>query len=745
MNLLIVESPNKCAKIGAILEGIYGKGSWLVAASVGHIRDLPLRELGITRGERYIPHYEVNEDKKKVVASLGQKVKQVGKPNVYLATDPDREGEAIAFHLCEVLALDRRTTPRVYFHELTAGAIKTAIAGAVKLNIQLVSAQEARRVIDRLAGYEISPVATRKLGKNLSAGRVQSVALRLSVERERAITHFGSGPGAYKFVLKGQFLTPRSEPLEGVYHQSFETIAQARTCLEGLPGQPWQVFSLEEKPLSRNPPPPYTTASLQQDAMRKLSSATERWSAKSVMDAAQKLFEDGHITYVRTDSPNLSGEATSEIGKAITTRFGAVLFTPRRFKAKEAAQEAHEAIRPTHPETAQAGTTSSQRALYALIYARALASQMAPAQFMQTTLIIQGRSNQNRFVAKASVRTVAGYQLLYTEESEESEEATPSLLSAVSLGEPMKLATATATQNYEKPPRRYDEAGLVAELEKRGIGRPSTYAAILGRILLNEYVTVQNHTGIVRMAKRLLLDCARNTITAGEEKTTLGGEKQKLTPSPTGHELTLFLETYFGTLVDYQFTANMENQLDSVAEGKDTFQRVVAHFDTQHTRLLRAAELATPDLPSPHAPKLLGNYEGKPVEAFYSAKSKKTYLRLGEQIYLPLKDKKPEDCTLDDLTQVLAAKQVSAASVLHQVKDHRTTYTIREGQYGPYVSNGKESAPLKMARDKLTNLTASELADLIQAHQEYKKTAAKSGGKPKSKTGTAKSGGKSKK
>ena len=411
MRLLIVESPNKIKKIKALLGS-----DWDVAASVGHIRDLPEMGKGlcIDKENKHKLLYEITADKKSVVAGLKKKVAECGRENVCLATDPDREGEAIAYHLCQALALDYRSTHRVTFQEITGPAILAAIAAPRLVDMPLVAAQESRRAIDRLVSYEISPVLWRKVENGLSAGRVQSVAVRLVVDRERTILSFAD---KYTFGIVGTFQTPAGESLQARRSSSFTDAAATEAYLLSTQGQSYAVQDVAKKPVERQPTPAYSTSGLQQDGVKKL-----KLTVKRVSELAQKLFEEGHITYIRTDSVNLSETAIEEAQAQITAQFGASYFQRRTFSNKAGAQEAHKAIRPTHWENRIAGNTDDEQALYVLIWNKAVASQMAPARFDETTISLSSGLADDVFTTSTRVQTFDGYLAVYQEAEEQSDE-----------------------------------------------------------------------------------------------------------------------------------------------------------------------------------------------------------------------------------------------------------------------------------------------------------------------------------
>lgn len=612
MNLLIVESPNKIKKIKALLPD-----GWHVEASVGHIRDLPPKDLGIDRSQNYRMHYTVYPDKEDTVANLKAKVRQVGAQNVYLATDPDREGEAISYHLCQVLNLDIKTTKRVTFQEITESAIRTAVANPRTLDVALVAAQECRRAIDRLVGWEVSPLLTRHFqSKGFSAGRVQSVATRLVVERERTIQAFA---GKRSFPLSATFRTEAAELLPARWvGEAPETEEAARALLQRISqGRDYGVMSVEKQPVTTSPPAPYSTSGLQQDGVKKL-----KLTVQQVSDLAQKLFEAGHITYIRTDSVNLSEEARREAAEQIRQQYGAeyaVGGAGRAFREKGGSQGAHEAIRPTHWEARTAGDTSDQQRLYQLIYARALASQMSEARYDQTTILLAAAlpgPEGLTFQSRARVLLFEGYRKAYEEAVEEVDEDTAeaegaegaSLKFPVVEGERVELRRAVATGRSQKPPRRFDEATLVAELEKLEIGRPSTYASTLKTIHAREYVAPGSVAGKKVATKSLIWEDSQLREQSRTE--TIGGDKNKLLPTERGAAVTDFLLQYFAPIVELAFTAKCEAEFDEVAEGRRRFSEVVPAFDGRLTELRTAAEVF---LPAPKRAHEVGQWQDKPI------------------------------------------------------------------------------------------------------------------------------------
>ena len=708
MKLLIVESPNKIKKLKSLLGADYE-----VAASVGHIRDLPPKELGINRQAGYKMDYQVYAEKQDVVKRLQYLVSQVGRENVLLATDPDREGEAIAYHLSQVLNIPVQQARRVTFQEITQKALQAALQAVRGLDLKLISAQEARRAIDRLVGYEISPLLWKKIGGKLSAGRVQSVALRLVVERERTIQDF-----AEKFTYRGsgEFKTTAGDTIKATRQPLFTDEAAARTYLSSAGTKVFTVTDVQTRPTEKTPPAPFTTSTLQQDGIKKF-----RWSAKRVMDVAQKLFESGHITYMRTDSPNLSEEAVEAIKTHVETNLGAEYFQARRFKTKTSAQEAQEAIRPTHFENPAAGDDDDQQKLYRLIYSRALASQMAPARFQQTIVTITERDPVDIYQAKASVLEFDGFLQVYQESEEEDKESEETLTAAISKGDPLSHELLRVKQTYTMPPRRYDEATLVKDLENQGIGRPSTYASILTNITNRQYVETATVPG--RKIQALVVTWQRcKGLQQSSEAVSLGGDKAKLVPTSIGNSITEFLEKHFGTMVDYKFTANVEEQLDEIVAGKRKFLDVVGSFDTSHRQQIEAADQTAADAaPKEGASQVVGEHDGKPIRV---GKSKYgTYISFDGQFY-NLQHVEPDQVTVDHLHQAMAQKQ--AAKALNDaglIAKVSKKYEVRKGQYGIYVTDGTVKATVRnKTEEEAATLTADDCKEIIKGYVAWAKS-----------------------
>ena len=706
MNLLIVESPNKIKKLKSLL----GAG-WEVAASVGHIRDLPARNLSIDKANGYKMLYQVNEDKKAVVAALVNKVKAAGKENVYLATDPDREGEAISFHLCAVLGLNYKTSKRVSFQEITAGAVKKALEAPRVIDLNLVSAQETRRAIDRLVGYEISPLLWRKLESGLSAGRVQSVALRLCVEREKVIMAFAE---RFSFQVNGYFKTAKGDHLKAKKRDAFQQEGDALSYLQDSLSKTFRVTDITTKPLEKLPQPPYSTSSLQQDGVKKL-----KMNVKRVMEVAQKLFEGGHITYMRTDSQNLSESAIAEAKSRIGEQYGPDYFEERHFKSKAGSQEAHEAIRPTDWSNTNAGDSEEERRLYDLIYRRALASQMKAARFEETIISIESNKPDDVYTTKAKVLTFDGYLKVYQEEKEEDDkEDEEGTIQPVAVGEELEMLKLEARQVYVKPPRRFDQASLVAELEKKQIGRPSTYASILNTILYRQYVVTGNAPGHQVTAAVFTLE--NGNIERTEKNETLGSDRNKLIPTEKGTRLTEFMEGHFAKVVDYQFTAKCEDLFDEIAEGKRTFAQLVPAFDKRLTDWVAEVNESYPDIPA-ESQLDSGQYEGHPLLV---GKGKFGIYVSHKGIYYPIEDRrKPETVTAEDAIAAIEKKRASMPKEIGTFEGKPVC--TGKGRYGPYVLFEKKY--FNIEGDKApADISLEEAIAAIQAKRAQAEERAKS-------------------
>ena len=561
-NVVIVESPAKAKTI----EKFLGK-DYKVVSSYGHIVDLPSNELGVDIHNGFKPNYLISNDKKNLIKEL--KSLTATAETVWLASDEDREGEAIAWHLAETLKLKNENTKRIVFNSITKSAIENAIKNPRTIDYNLVNAQQARRVLDRLVGYELSPVLWKKIKSGLSAGRVQSVAVRLIVEREREIQDFKT-QSSYR--ITAEFTTSEGKVVKAALPKNFDTQAEAEAFLQQNIGANFKVQSLETKPAKKMPAPPFTTSTLQQEAARKL-----HFSVSKTMTVAQRLYESGFITYMRTDSVNLSQEALSTAKNAIVQLFGEQYSQVRNFATKsKGAQEAHEAIRPTDMSRSSIPAETDQNKLYELIWKRTLASQMADAQIERTTVKIEADKHKEYFVANGEMVQFDGFLKVYLESTDDEEEEQEGMLPNLKKGEVLVNKHITATERFTRPLPRYTEASLVKKLEELGIGRPSTYAPTISTIQNRGYVERSTLEGEVRPYRQLTL--AGNVITPKTLSERVGADKGKLIPTDIGSVVNDFLVNHFDTIMDYNFTAKVENSFDEIAEGKENWTEMLSDF-----------------------------------------------------------------------------------------------------------------------------------------------------------------------
>lgn len=560
-NLVIVESPAKAKTI----EKFLGK-DFTVKSSFGHIRDLAKKNFGIDIENNYKPEYVVSSDKSKVVDELKKLAKEA--EMVWLASDEDREGEAIAWHLFEALKLHPDKTKRIVFHEITKPAIEAAIKNPRSIDYDLVNAQQARRVLDRLVGFELSPVLWKKVKPSLSAGRVQSAAVKVIVEREREIIEFKSDNF---FRVNGLF--EDKTKIKAELNTRLSNHKKALELLEQCKVSEFSVANVTKKPAKKSPAPPFTTSTLQQEASRKLG-----FSVSQTMTVAQRLYESGHITYMRTDSVNLSKTAIDAVKSTVVSEFGHKYHKTRTFKTKtKGAQEAHEAIRPTYPDKQKISGNSTEQRLYELIWKRTIASQMSDASLEKTTVTIDISKSENKFIASGEVLLFDGFLRVYFESTDdENEETTKGLLPPLKAGDILTALEITATERFTQRPPRYTEASLVKKLEELGIGRPSTYAPTISTILNRGYVTKDDRPGADRNYQVILL---KNDKIVEKIKTeTHGAEKSKLFPSSIGMVVNDFLVKHFPNIVNFNFTASVEKEFDDIAEGKLNWTDMIDRF-----------------------------------------------------------------------------------------------------------------------------------------------------------------------
>ena len=564
-NLVIVESPAKAKTI----EKFLGK-DYKVMSSSGHIRDLKTKEFSIDIEHDYAPQYVIPADKKKLVSELKSEAKSA--EQVWLASDEDREGEAISWHLYEVLGLKPENTKRIVFHEITKNAILHAIETPRDININLVNAQQARRVLDRIVGFELSPILWRKVKPALSAGRVQSVAVRLIVEREREINEFVS-EAAFR-VIANFILPDGTTVLKAELNRRLKDKKEVEAFLESCKNASFTIDDITTKPVKKSPAPPFTTSTLQQEAARKLG-----YSVSQTMMIAQRLYESGLITYMRTDSVNLSDLALGTAKEAIFETYGEKYYKFRQYHTKsKGAQEAHEAIRPTYISNVEAGSSSQEKKLYELIRKRTIACQMADAELERTTISVGISGQTERFVAVGEVISFEGFLQVYMESNDDDteKEQENGLLPPVKLHETLSLKDIVATERFTQRPPRYTEASLVRRLEELGIGRPSTYAPTIQTIQNREYVVKGDKEGVERAYT--VVSLSKGKIEEAEKTETVGADRNKLMPTDIGTVVNDFLMEYFPDVLDYNFTASVEKEFDSVAEGELVWTKAIDKF-----------------------------------------------------------------------------------------------------------------------------------------------------------------------
>lgn len=562
-NLVIVESPAKAKTI----EGYLGK-DFKVVSSYGHVRDLPKGDKAIDIANSFKPTYEVTADKKDVIRDLKKLSKAA--ETIYLASDDDREGEAISWHLKEALKLDPVHTKRIVFREITKSAIQAAMSSPRDIDVDLVNAQQARRILDRLVGYELSPVLWKKIKRGLSAGRVQSVAVRMVVEREREVDAFE----AKSFFKISALFNVEGRELKAELPKKFESEEEAKAFLDRCLGADFSIENLEKKPAKRSPAPPFTTSTLQQEASRKLG-----FSVAQTMTVAQKLYEAGKISYMRTDSLNLSDEAVKGAVSEIKASYGDEFVKTRKFKTKsQSAQEAHEAIRPTNFSNHRAGKDYNEQRLYDLIWKRAVASQMAEAQLERTVVTIGISTTSEKLVANGEVIKFEGFLKVYIESSDDDDANTEAkgILPPLSIGQGLDLDHITGKESFTRPPARFTEASLVKRLEEMGIGRPSTYAPTISTVQKREYVVKENREGVDRNYVELTLK--GNQVTSTTKTEVTGAEKAKLFPTNIAMVVNDFLVEHFPNVIDYSFTAKVEEQFDHIAGGGQEWEKMIKNF-----------------------------------------------------------------------------------------------------------------------------------------------------------------------
>ncbi len=709
-NLVIVESPAKAKTI----EGYLGP-DFVVRSSFGHIRDLPKDNNAIDIANGFKPTYVVSADKREVIAQLKKLAKEA--EIVWLASDDDREGEAISWHLAETLNLNQDKTRRIVFREITKGAIQNAIAAPRSIDYNLVNAQQARRVLDRLVGFELSPVLWRKVKPGLSAGRVQSVAVRLVVEREREVARF-QATSAFRVIAELRNTAGRAVRAE--LPQRFKTAAEAREFLQGCLGASFRVDTLESKPLRRSPAAPFTTSTLQQEAARKLG-----FSVNQTMSVAQKLYEAGKISYMRTDSVNLSNEALAGAKAQIETAYGARYAQTRTYKTKVAsAQEAHEAIRPTDFSALKAGKDASEQRLYELIRKRAIASQMTDAEFEKTTATIgiSTRPGQT-FVATGEVTTFEGFLKVYAESTDDEPEPDPdaneggSRLPALSVGEQLRADNLHATERFSAPAARYTEAALVKKLEEMGIGRPSTYASTISTVQKRGYVEKDAREGRERSYQVLTLENDQLTEVVKTEIT--GAEKAKLFPTDTAMVVNDFLVEHFPMIVDYQFTAKVESQFDRIADGEQEWVDMLSGFYGGFHETVEAGQQIERSTVSGARQIGTDPISGKPISARLGKYG--PYVQLGDSQAEEEAGRKPAFANLKKgqfLESITLEQALDLLRLPRSVGEfEEKEMIVGEGRFGPYVRHNSKFYSLRKEQDPLT-LTTEEATELIETKRQ---------------------------
>ena len=755
-NLVIVESPAKAKTI----EKFLGK-DFEVLSSYGHIRDLKKKDFSVDIEHNYKPIYEIPADKKKLVETLKQEADKADM--VWLTSDEDREGEAIAWHLFEVLKLKPEKTKRIVFHEITKDAILHAIENPRDIDLNRVDAQQARRVLDRIVGFELSPVLWKKVKPALSAGRVQSVAVRLIVEREREISAF-KPEAAYRVI--GEFLLPGGELLKAELSQRLKTEDEAKALLEACKTARFSIGDVTVKPAKKSPAAPFTTSTLQQEAARKLG-----FSVAQTMMVAQRLYEAGHITYMRTDSVNLSSLAINTTKDEIVKTLGERYLHIRNYHTHtKGAQEAHEAIRPTYISHHEINASSQEKRLYELIWKRTIASQMSDAELEKTTATIAVSGRKEHFVAVGEVLKFDGFLKVYMESTDDEGDAegNDKMLPALAKGDVLTLSSVTATERFSQAPARYTEASLVRKLEELGIGRPSTYAPTISTIQQREYVEKGDRKGTERKYRMLTLHDGK--IESGEKTELTGADKGKLLPTDIGVVVNDFLTEYFPDILNYNFTANVEQQFDDIAEGKTVWNDEIDHFyklfhpvvesalalrlehkvgervlgtdpksgrpvsvkigrfgplvqigtpeDTEKplfASLLKGQSMSTITLEEAlklfDLPRTLGDFEGKTVVVGIGRFG--PYIRHdGKYVSLP-KEFTPQGVSLEDAIMLIQQKREQESQRLIKKFDEDDELELLNGRFGPYIAYKKKNYKLPKGSEP-ASLTFADCMKIVE-------------------------------
>ena len=707
-NLVIVESPAKAKTI----EKFLGK-DFKVMSSYGHIRDLKKKELSIDE-KTFEPDYEIPEDKKKIVTELKKNAKVAKK--IWLASDEDREGEAISWHLCEVLGLNEEKTSRIVFHEITRPAILEAIQTPRHLDMNLVNAQQARRVLDRLVGFKLSPVLWRKVKPALSAGRVQSVAVKLIVEREREIQSFKSEP--YYRINATFFVTEANgsrNEVKAELDRRFNSHDEAMAFLEKCKDASFVVENIVKKPLKRVPAPPFTTSTLQQEAARKLG-----FTVSQTMMVAQRLYESGRITYMRTDSVNLSSLAINASKREIVESYGADYSHPRKFHThSKGAQEAHEAIRPTFINTEGFDWTSQERRLYDLIWKRTIASQMADAQIERTTVTIDINGAEEKFLANGEVIIFDGFLKVYREsvddESMSGQDAV-SVLPALHINDKMERGEIVSTERFSQGPVRYTEASLVHKMEELGIGRPSTYAPTISTIQQREYVQKGDKKGEER--SYVINTLKGNAITTRKRKEMVGSEKGKLLPTDIGIVVNDFLQKNFPDIMDYNFTAKVENQFDQIAEGKEEWKDMMKKFDHKFEPIVENVVQQRSEHKAGERQLGVDPKTGKPVFVKIGRFGPVVQIGSADDEEKPRFSQLPKDKSIETITLKEALELFKLPRNLGDYDGSKVSVGV--GRFGPYVLHDKKYVSLPKDEDPMT-ITLETAVELIEEKRKQEK------------------------
>ncbi len=693
-NLVIVESPAKAKTIERFLGS-----DFVVRSSFGHVMDLNKTKLSVDIKNDFKPEYEISPDKKKVISELKKIANTVD--TVWLASDEDREGEAISWHLLNALKLEKEKTRRIVFHEITQNAIKNAIKNPRGIDENLVAAQQARRVLDRLVGYELSPLLWKKVKPSLSAGRVQSVAVRLIVEREDEIKNFKS---TSSFRIVADFKTENNSTFKAEFPKRFSKPEDAKQFLKDQIGAGFQVFSIQKKPAKKSPAPPFITSTLQQEASRKLG-----FSVANTMRVAQQLYESGKITYMRTDSMNLSTLALSMAKEKIAGLYGEEYVKIRNFKTKvKGAQEAHEAIRPTYLKVQEIDGTAEQKRLYALIWKRTIASQMSEAKLEKTTVSISTTGATGLFVAEGEVVKFDGFLKVYLESTDEENGEKQGMLPKMKKGDVLFLQEMRARQRFTKHPPRYTEASLVKKMEELGIGRPSTYAPTISTIQKREYIVRESRPA--QKQNVTLITLREGQLTEKTLQENVSSEKTKLFPTDIGILVNRFLLKYFDQVMDYNFTASVEKEFDEIAEGRKAWNQMIKEFYGPFHKKIEDTQVNS------------GKFSGERLLGQDPETGKNIYVKIGRfgpiaQFGDTESDEKPRFAGLqkgqsvETITLEEALKLFDYPRTLGQFENEEVTVAI--GRFGPYVKHNKKFVSIKKGDDP-ASITLERAIELIE-------------------------------